>query len=53
MLSMQAETSVILLWAQVLISGLVQGYFEKLSLLAVRKQMCKSRSVVCLEEQPL
>lgn len=49
-LSTWAETSVILLWARVLISGLVQGYFENLSFLAVKKQLCKGRSVVCIEE---
>lgn len=49
-MSMWAETSGTLLWVRVLISGLVQGYFENLSFLAVRKQMCEGRSVVCIEE---
>lgn len=49
-LSMWAETSGTLLWARALISGLVQGYFENLSFLAVKKQMCKGKSVVCIEE---
>lgn len=39
--------------SQVLILGLGQGYFEDLSILAVKKQMLKGRSVLCIEESPL
>lgn len=47
---MWAEISGTFLWARVLVSGLVQGYFENLSFLAVKKQMCKGGSVVCIDE---